>query len=581
MEFQLKDDLKYTHTSTTQPRKDGSIPKNAGKKNIIIVGGGIIGACTAYYLTRHPNFDPSLYHITIFEATSVACGSSGKAGGLLAAWAFPEQIVPLSFDLHQELSDLYDGEENWGYRRLNIISLESNMRRYKKFNKNLMMNDSFDNDSIDNEKELEELRKINQKRREEDKKKPFPSKRKGYFFINDDEDEDEDDENGDSQRNEAQIYESQQNFEESHTPKSSPGDMLNEEVEQQQQQQQQQTHTPQEELPQQIDQSEHSRTPENPSMNPLPPQLNWIKTQGISNWSALGDTDTTAQIHPFKFTHFILQKAMETGAVDLISAKVTRIIKNSDNSVSGVAYVLTENGKILNNNNTSNNTTNNSNITPNSQPSNETSPNTSTNEPSSIDFKNELEMVDAENVILTMGPWTSKLLPNCPIYGLRAHSITIQPSVEEISPFAIFTELKIEDSKYFSPEIYPRTDEVYVCGEGDTMVELPELASEIVIEKEKCDELYYYVSKLAPTLSEGYIKTRQACYLPVLNVSNSSGPLIGETNLKNLFVASGHSCWGINNAPATGKLLAELLLEGEASSADISALNPTLFFTVD
>ncbi|GMF05756.1 unnamed protein product [Ambrosiozyma monospora] len=99
--------------------------KHEGKTHFIIVGAGIIGVCIAFYLTRHPKFDPKKHYITIIESKRVAGGASGKAGGLLALWAFPQQIVPLSFQLHQELSDEFNGEKEWGYRRLTTISVEA------------------------------------------------------------------------------------------------------------------------------------------------------------------------------------------------------------------------------------------------------------------------------------------------------------------------------------------------------------------------------------------------------------------------------------------------------------------------
>ncbi|KAH3685483.1 hypothetical protein WICPIJ_003551, partial [Wickerhamomyces pijperi] len=103
--------------------------RSKGKTHIIIVGAGIIGVCTAYYLTKHPDFNKDTHHITIIESRRVAGGASGKAGGLLALWAFPQQIVPLSFKLHQELSDEYNGEEEWGYRRLTTVSVEGNIEK--------------------------------------------------------------------------------------------------------------------------------------------------------------------------------------------------------------------------------------------------------------------------------------------------------------------------------------------------------------------------------------------------------------------------------------------------------------------
>ena len=54
-------------------------------KSIVIVGGGIIGVCTAYYTSISPRFQPAKGDtITLVEATDVASAASGKAGGLLA-----------------------------------------------------------------------------------------------------------------------------------------------------------------------------------------------------------------------------------------------------------------------------------------------------------------------------------------------------------------------------------------------------------------------------------------------------------------------------------------------------------------
>ena len=40
------------------------------------------------------------------------------------------------------------------------------------------------------------------------------------------------------------------------------------------------------------------------------------------------------------------------------------------------------------------------------------------------------------------------------------------------------------------------------------------------------------------------------------------------------YVATGHGPWGMLNAPATGKALAELIAEGAASSVDLRPFDP-------
>lgn len=54
------------------------------KRKIIIVGGGIIGVSSAYYLTQSAKYDQETTEIVIVEGSGIASGASGKAGGLLA-----------------------------------------------------------------------------------------------------------------------------------------------------------------------------------------------------------------------------------------------------------------------------------------------------------------------------------------------------------------------------------------------------------------------------------------------------------------------------------------------------------------
>lgn len=425
--------------------------RHVGKTHIVIVGAGIIGVCTAYFLVQHPKYDPEKYHITMIESKRVAGGASGKAGGLLALWAFPQQIVPLSFRLHQELSDKYNGSEEWGYRRLTTVSLEGDISNVK--TAEVVADGDSDSDSFSNPTTHSDS----------DSLKP---------------------------------------------PKKS---------------------------------SRSTRTPR----NNLPADLNWITSSLISSCSSLGGTDTTAQVQPYQFTNFILRRAVEDarGSLELILGKVEEIQFSMDTgAASGVTY------------------------RPTSAKVEET-------------FSNKVVELAADLITMCVGPWTSKVLPDCPISGLRAHSITISPFKDQpVSPYAIFTELKTGPSLYTSPEIYARKDEVYVCGEGDSAVDVPETTDDVEVVKSKCDELFVQVAKVSANLRKGTILKRQACYLPVLDIPSSSGPLIGPTNVKNLYLCSGHSCWGINNAPGSGKIMSEIILDGLAKSAKISSLDPSLYF---
>ena len=47
------------------------------------------------------------------------------------------------------------------------------------------------------------------------------------------------------------------------------------------------------------------------------------------------------------------------------------------------------------------------------------------------------------------------------------------------------------------------------------------------------------------------------------------------------YVATGHSVWGILNAPATGEAVAELILDGAARAVDLSSFDPARLESVD
>lgn len=95
-------------------------------KNIVVIGGGIIGCTTAYYLATHPRFAGSGASITLIEASKhgVAQGASGKAGGLVAKWAYPKELVNISFPEHVRLAKEHNGTERWGWRLVNCGSWE-------------------------------------------------------------------------------------------------------------------------------------------------------------------------------------------------------------------------------------------------------------------------------------------------------------------------------------------------------------------------------------------------------------------------------------------------------------------------
>ena len=86
----------------------------------VIIGAGIIGCSTAFYLSQSPsNISPSDIHL-VESSPELFASASGYAAGFLARDWFSSSsasLGALSFDLHKELAEENNGMEKWGYSR--------------------------------------------------------------------------------------------------------------------------------------------------------------------------------------------------------------------------------------------------------------------------------------------------------------------------------------------------------------------------------------------------------------------------------------------------------------------------------
>ncbi|KAL1306351.1 hypothetical protein AAFC00_005066 [Neodothiora populina] len=427
------------------------------KKDIIIIGGGIVGCTSAYFLTHHPSYDASKHRITLLEATKIAGGASGKAGGLLALWAYPSSIVPLSYRLHKQLADEHDGVERWGYRAVHCGQVDCKGRH---------LQSEKDTDTVAN------------KTGEMDGDNETAKKRRVSL-----------------EKRDARAL----------------GELR---------------------------------------AAGVPSDLDWVDADCLRVYDEMGDPSTTAQVHPYHFTTAMAELAAAKGADMRVGAAVKDIQYSDDGkSVTGITYHDRNSG--------------------------------------------EKVQLPATDIIISAGPWTRSVYPDAPISALRAHSVTIRPS-REVSAYALFTQIKLpagfgleppqaakkgrsSTGSIVSPEIYARPkNEVYACGEGDREVPLPQYSDLVEVDEVRCQEIVDQVGSISDELRDGEVTARQACYLPNVSASGSGGPLIGETGVKGLLMAAGHTCWGIQNGPGTGKLISEFVFDGRATSAKIQGLDPRL-----
>ena len=246
----------------------------------------------------------------------------------------------------------------------------------------------------------------------------------------------------------------------------------------------------------------------------------WIDGAGVMR-AELGSTETTAQVHPAQFTTALIEGARGHGAVLRIG--VVEDLVQRDGIARGVRI--------------------------------------------------DGETLDADAVVLAMGPWTGRLATRCRlprIHGLKGYSVTVE--APDVPAHALFLDYRTADGRQLEPEIFPRPDgTVYVCGMRDHQP-LPESAEGVEVSEAACDVLAGALFRVSTALRGARITRRQACYRPV---TDDGLPLIGRVpGVRGAYAATGHGPWGMLNAPATGLALAELITDGAPKLLDLRPFDP-------
>ena len=112
---------------------------------------------------------------------------------------------------------------------------------------------------------------------------------------------------------------------------------------------------------------------------------------------------------------------------------------------------------------------------------------------------------------------------------------------------------------------------MYVCGEGDDDA-LPDDPKDVEFLADKCKKLKDNLETMCPSTKGSEVLKEQACYLPC---TSNGAPIIGAIpGYEGAYIATGHTCWGILNGPATGKAMAELIWKGKAECVDLALFQP-------
>ncbi len=181
------------------------------------------------------------------------------------------------------------------------------------------------------------------------------------------------------------------------------------------------------------------------------------------------------------------------------------------------------------------------------------------------------EVLAADAVVIALGPWSilaASWLPLPPVYGLKGHSLVFETG-DKPPAEALFLETADGAAH---PEVFPRSDgTTYVCGYR-SQAPIPVDPAHVTPEADQSAFFEAICRDISPILRDAPIRARQACYRPV---TRDGMPLIGPVpGVAGATVATGHSVWGILNAPATGEAMAELILDGAAHTVDLAPFDP-------
>eukprot|EP00977_Amphora_coffeiformis_P029331 scaffold40071_cov168-Amphora_coffeaeformis.AAC.3 len=236
----------------------------------------------------------------------------------------------------------------------------------------------------------------------------------------------------------------------------------------------------------------------------------------------LGDESTIAQVHPRMLCERMWQTIQANGGSTLQKGKVVGVARNADGTFAGAQL-------------------------------------------------EDESIVKGDALLLACGPWTA---PTSNIMsGVKYHSALI-PTDRVLSQCVFF-------SGCGDPEVYVRPDKTAYCtGYPDPPIRVTEFPGQEEVRSEKIETIVEAVrDATGKTTNGGKLSQEpvleQACYLP----STDDGiPLMGSiADELGVFVATGHTCWGILLGPASGEAMAGVIATGASPKVDLRRFCPSRY----
>jgi glycine/D-amino acid oxidase-like deaminating enzyme len=255
-----------------------------------------------------------------------------------------------------------------------------------------------------------------------------------------------------------------------------------------------------------------------------PAALDWLSA-GTVITHRLGTPDTTASVHPRKFTTAIMRAAQQHGA-QVRQGQVTGLLRRgTESTVTGIEV--------------------------------------------------DGSVVEADATVIAMGPWSilaAEWAPLPQVFGQQSPSL-VYDTGGEVPADALFLEFRDASGDELTVEVFPRADGSTHCCAFSGAAPLPPDPADVAPEPDVIERLRSICERLSPAFSQDRIIAKQACFRPI---TRDYVPLIGRVpRIAGAYVATGHNVWGILNAPATGEAMAELIVDGEAHTVDLAPFDPS------
>lgn len=223
-----------------------------------------------------------------------------------------------------------------------------------------------------------------------------------------------------------------------------------------------------------------------------PSALGWLNN-GVIIAQRIGTTETTAIVHPKKFTSAVMNAALAQGA-ELRPGNVAGITRDADGTTATGVEV-------------------------------------------------DGRTVEADAVVIAMGPWSllaAQWMSLPAVFGQRSPSIVYDTGTDAPAD-ALFLESE-ENGSAVSVEVFPRADgSTHITALSD-FAPLPLDPATVTPDHDAIARLQTMSERLSPLFRSERIIARQACFRPL---TQDGLPLIGRVPQSDgLYVATGHNVWG-------------------------------------